>query len=627
MKDPTETAVKLNIFALPSQTSILFGLIIAVVLGTLFAGSIIPSPIPIWPLALGLLILSLRNFLARPEHESTRYRLSPAGDDLPGLQQAVKTHAERIGLRLVPRIMVSLKEELTTFGTPRHWYIAISHSEALHWQECLMNPDTAPAVEARLIHELYHFKTGDYWQIGYIGELLRLTFLFIAWAAIFLLGFGFLIFVTLPDLLKLDIPALANQIEVLTPEVRRIFVQLMPSPIALEAMRQKMISVNQGLVLYFTVSALLPFVMMGGILWGLYWPKLWRMRELYADAGIVHIMGEVMSPFLAASADPGLLPSFKKYPPAPISIPAPSRGWRQTIKELRWYHPSWPTRIACIGDPSLVFDNWIGTAVLVGSLVLLLDILMNSPLTLFYVGAWPMHFSTLVVLVLVSLSLIPTLVQGKSAWADLLKIVFVVVALRLGWLLLTIGLLVALLIFAPSTLSEVLAAAVASTAHFAGYSGELTIADLSGFVMKAAMLNLAQVVIVFVILVIVLVSVTFLLRRLLTWYRLPQASQRLMRIGYSLIGLMALLLGLTILPPVTTALLRPAELLNPAGILICLLGLIACAIGFVLFLYADRRYSQRCPKCGKSVPGLYHLGKRCPRGDLLHPWLTVEYKP
>jgi len=274
-----------------------------------------------------------------------------------------------------------------------------------------------------------------------------------------------------------------------------------------------------------------------------------------------------------------------------------------------------------------VFDNWIGTAVLVGSLVLLLDILINSPLTLFYVGAWPMHFSTLVVLVLVSLSLIPTLLQGKSAWADLLKIVLVVVALRLGWLLLTIGLLVALLIFAPITLSEVLAAAVASTAHFAGYSGELTIADLSGFVMKATMLNLAQVVIVFVILVIALVSVTFLLRRLLTWYQLPQASQRLMRIGYSLIGLVALLLGLTILPPVTTALLRTAELLNPAGILIGLLGLITCAIGFGLFLYADRRYSQRCPQCGQSVPGPYYLGKRCTCGNLLHPWLTVEYKP
>ena len=93
------------------------------------------------------------------------------------------------------------------------------------------------------------------------------------------------------------------------------------------------------------------------------------------------------------------------------------------------------------------------------------------------------------------------------------------------------------------------------------------------------------------------------------------------------VGLVALLLGLTILPPVTTALLRTAELLNPAGILIGLLGLITCAIGFGLFLYADRRYSQRCPQCGQSVPGPYYLGKRCTCGNLLHPWLTVEYKP
>ncbi len=631
---PQKTEAKLNIFALPSQTTLLFGLIVTVLLGTVFVGSIGPSPICTWPLALGLLFLPLRTFLARPERDFARHNLSPAGDDLADLQQAIETNAKAIGLRRTPRLVVSpSKRPLYTFGTRRHWYIAVNHEAALRLQESLEDPDVAPVAQARLIHELYHFKTGDYWQMGYTRELLRTVFLFMAWAATFFCGFGFLLIVAAPDFLQLDPTKLLEQAGNLTPEVRQMLLQIMPSPGEMEAVRQKAAVINLPLVLNFIVGATLPYVIMGGILWGLYWPKLWRMREFYADAGVVQAQGKA-TPYLSALTQIPL-PLLKKYPyERSLAICQQGKGfldivreWWRRIKALLKRHPDAATRITCVKDPSQVIDNWVDAAILAGSLTLLLDILLVSPLTILYAGSWPMHFSTLAILVVVSLNLISPLAQGKSVWSDMLKIIVVVVALRLAWLLLTIGLMILLLVFAPDILSETLVAFVASSAHFAGYSDELIFDNLSAFVVKASILNLAQVLIIFFILMVALVLVAFLLRCLLTWYRFPQVNQRLMKVAYLVIGWVALLLGLTILPLITTALLRLTDLLNLPGIIVGALGLIIAATGLGLFIYAHRKYARRCPRCGTAVPGWYHVGKRCKACNaLLHPWLIAEYE-
>lgn len=635
MKTP-QTEAKLNIFAVPSQTTILFGLIVAVLLGTVFAGSIGPSPICTWPLALGLLFLPLRAFLSRPERDFARYHLSPAGDELADLQRAVETNARAIGLRRIPKLVVSPdKRPLYTLGTCRHWYIAVSHKAALRLQEKLANPDDVPVIQAKLIHELYHFKTGDYWQLGYTRELLRTVFLFMAWVATFFCGFGFLLIVAAPDFLQLDPTKLLGQADNLAPEVRQMLLQMMPSPDEMEAVRQKAAVINLPLVLNFVVGATLPYVIMGGILWGLYWPKLWRMREFYADAGVVQTQGKA-TPYLSTLTQIPLR-SLRKYPYKGLKVPHREdkrvsnrvRAWWKRFKALVKRHPDAASRITCVEDPRQVFGSWIDSAILVGCLALLLDIILVSPLTILYAGSWPMHFSTLAVLIIVSFNLIPSLIQGQSIWSDIVKIVAVMVTLRLAWLLLTIGLMVLLLIFAPDILSEMLTAFVASSAHFAGYSDELAFDNPSTFVIEATVLNLAQVFIIFLVLISALGLVAFLLRRLLTWYGFPQASRRLMKVAYLVIGSAALFLGLTILPPTTAALLRPTDLLKPSGIIAGAFGFIVTVIGLGLFLLADQRYAQRCPRCGAGVPGPYHLGKRCgipTCKELLHPWLIAEYE-
>jgi len=629
----------LNIFALPSQMAIIFGLIVAVLLGTLFAGSIGSSPVPVWPLAIGLLLLPLRAFLARPEREFARHNLSAAGNDLAGLQQAIETSATEIGLRRTPRLVVSSNEDSKqpyVFGTFRHWYIALNHEVAKHLQADLLDPDVAPVVQAKLIHELYHFKTGDYWQMGYVRELLHTIFLFMNWAVVFFCGFCFLLLVAAPDFLRFSPSELVGQIDTLSPEARQMLIRLMPSPAEIEQVSQKAKNINLFLVLNFVVSALLPFVVMGGVLWGLYWPKLWRMRELYADAGVVHAQGKVRIYLSALTKIP--LHLLSKYP---STLASTSEAFRRrkggprfrklwtTVKGLVVRHPDAASRIACVTEPRRIFGSWIGTAVLVGSLTLLLDILLVSPLTILYVGKWPMHFSTLAILAVIALDLIPRLVQGESVWPEILKIAAVGMGLRLAWLLLTIGFLAILLVFAPNLLSDILAAFVASGAHFAGYSDELRFDDLAGFVVEASILNLAQVFIIFFVLIVALLLIGSLLRRLFTWYSLPRANRRLMKVAYMVIGLVGLLLGLTILPLITTVLLRPADLFNPLGIIVEASGFVLTACGVGLFLYADQRYARRCPSCGTLVPGPYSLGKHCQSPDcskLLHPWLMAEYE-
>jgi hypothetical protein len=141
-------------------------------------------------------------------------------------------------------------------------------------------------------------------------------------------------------------------------------------------------------------------------------------------------------------------------------------------------------------------------------------------------------------------------------------------------------------------------------------------------------LNLSQVFIILLVLLGALTLVTLLLRRILVWYAFPQADQRLMKVAYWMIGFIAILTGTAILSPITTALLRPSDFFMPATHIVAALGLLITAIGLIYFYHVDRRYAGRCPKCGKPLPGPYHLGKRCDVciDILLHPWLIAEYK-
>jgi hypothetical protein len=208
----TRPNIKLNVFALPSQTAILAGLIVTVLIGSMLIGSVSPVWMCLWPLALGLLVLPLREFIARPERDIAHYRLSPAGAEFQEVQRTIEIHAQTLGLRRRPQLQVSNQlKEIYTFGSFRHWYIALGLNAAQALEQELINPESAPTAQAKIIHELYHFKTGDYWQLGYVEALLSLTLRLTTWATFFFFGLSEFLSVMVPYFINVDLPHYQNE--------------------------------------------------------------------------------------------------------------------------------------------------------------------------------------------------------------------------------------------------------------------------------------------------------------------------------------------------------------------------------------------------------------------------------
>jgi hypothetical protein len=628
MKQSVDPKSKPNIFALPNQTTIIFLIIVIVVLGTVFVGSF-GSPYSIKSLAIALLILPLRAFLDRPKRELQRDQLVPAGEELKDLQGVIADLAGKIGLPRYPRLFVSPKNiHLHTFGTFRHWYIAINRDKAEKWQAEWQNQETRPTAEAKVLHELYHFKTGDYWQLGYASELLRMTGFVMLWAFVFFIGLGGLIIRAKPVLSQLIqyagmLVKVAGNFDALFLKLTPLIEQLTP---VVNAMNQRMANIDFSWIMIFSVGATYPYAIMGLVLWGLYRPKLWRTREWYADAGVIHEQNDML-PYLSARM--GIpLPTLRKNPSvlrkSAVPMTKPNlRVWHwyqelwKRIKILPKKHPNPTIRLQAIEEPGLVFDNWFDAAILTGSLAIMLEVLTMTPLTLPHAGRWPLHFPTLAMLVIVSLNyLLPQTAQGQSVRDGIVKVIGIITALRLTTTFLLLLIFTSFATFAPKLFFESMAAIAADGVPFK---------NSHAFLIRMAMINLSQIVIGTFVLYWTLRAVASLLCRLFTWYGLPQAGHRLVTAAYSMIGLVSLFLGCTILPMLSTLLSDPHKLFHPAYLVLECSGLLLLGIGLKLFDQTQHKYAQCCPHCGNTILGDYDVGKQCDTCQtVLHPWLLRD---
>jgi len=193
--------------------------------------------------------------------------------------------------------------------------------------------------------------------------------------------------------------------------------------------------------------------------------------------------------------------------------------------------------------------------------------------------------------------------------------------------LFTILILVILLIVAPGFLEESLTHAIASVAHYAGNSSDIEIGSLPLFVIKAFIINVSQVFVIFIVLFVSVCFVCWLYRHLLTWYQFESARYSLMTIAYVIVLSVAISCGLSILPLITNAILQADEVVYPGKGLWGILSVVLFMVGIILFFFLNRRYSKRCPKCNETVDGWYRLGKECEIcGEVLFSWLLVEYE-
>lgn len=609
---------KLNIFALPNQTTILFSITVGVLLGALIIGSLNRSPIPVWLLAVALVFLSFRAFINQMWSEINRHGLQPVGNCFPRLQETIDQNAKVIKLRQSPRLLIGQESKgIYTFGSFRHWYIAVGNPNAKYLESSLQDDELSPAVNAVIYHELYHFKTGDYWQLGILTQVIRQTLNLMLWACAFFTGWAVLLIFASSTFFLFNWQDLVN-IDTLS-EVRPIFdliTQNLPNSTELEALRQKAMGINLGRVIYFAVSATLPFIILSIFLWFIYRPKFWRMREVYADAGAVHSMGKT-KPFIDRFA---ILGDVSEVPAS-----CPRRSLRNLLKLRLNYWPSPEKRLAYVDVPYKIYDTWFQTAILLGSLTLLFDILLVSPLTLYSTGSYPMHFTTLVIAATTSLYLIPQIAVGKPVWKDILGIIGCITLIRLVWLLMTLSVLWAMLLISPKTLADVLSAGVGAVAHYAGVE-EIAFGNLVEFVMKASVINLAQVVVIFTILLATVFSVAFIYRKTMTWYSFPKPEKRLMQIQIGTIFWSILVLSLTVLPVVTSLLLNPYQFFHIGIVLPALLGFLILATGLIWLFRSNSLYGHQCPECGQPIPGDFYLGKACPNCQvLLFPWLIANY--
>ncbi|MHC1732916.1 MAG: hypothetical protein AB9888_12935 [Bacteroidales bacterium] len=615
---------KINVLALPSQSTLLFFVIVIVLLGSFFLGSIGTSPIPFLPAAFGIVFLSLRSFLKAPSKriEQEHWRIADA--QYTPILQEIEKFAQKIQLTHIPHLLIQPGNQQRsgpyTFGNFRQWYIAMSEGKADEILAGLSNSQQASVAQAILIHELYHLKNGDHWKMGYVEELFKTIFSLMLWMLLFMLGLGMLMIISAPDILALDPVKLVHSIPDLSPQCEQILLTLFPAEKELATIRQKAAGINLFLVLNFILSAILPFLLSSATLLLIFFPKLWRLREYYADAGVLQQQKETLS---LRSALTGISRKFLEYDissSAEEETPTISREydfwismrqWKEGYKKIAGWHPTIISRDESCQNPMKIFDSWQGTTVLVGSLLLVLDILLSSPLTLIYIGNFPMHFSAIATIAIVSVSLIPHVVQGKKIWTDVLRIISGIMGLRLVWIVFTLLFLFIVFLLNPSTFEEMMRMAIASVARYAGDIQSIEVPDFSEFLIRASLINLFQILILFIVSIFGVLSNLFFTGRILYWFKFPDLQKRLSSLIYGSLAANLFFWSVGVLLPLTW-LLNSEQTIGFLG-----WGGVVCAwlffiIFLVVFFVLDRHYAYCCNQCNSKVPDNKPLEVVCP---------------
>lgn len=616
---------RLNLFALPSQTSILFYLLVAVLWGAIGSSMFAERIIPLWPLGLLLFILPFYGFLLRPDVEKQKYHLAPPADgQYSHLLDRIRELSVQIGLPRAPALWLDHKRDqpIYSFGTFRRWYIVISPAQAQKLENFLANPSKSSLADVQLLHELSHFRNGDIWKLGFLVELFRYSFRLMAWAFVFLLGWGFLLILVKEAFLQFSLGDLITR---LPAESRALFEPLLlstfPPPEDLAAVQEKARGIDLGLVLQFVANITFAYVALAAYLWLFYRPLLWRVREYYADAGIFCIQKSTV-PFLRFVLENKK--TLKQKDDIVGNSSEVFRWLKSRFDAVRKFIDGdfWPDislRYQVLESPPTVFYDWKTIAKVLGGLVLALEVFLATPLTLSLYGTNPLIFPVLVVFIGLLYFLLPYIVLGKDVLREGVKILSVIALIRAGWMLLTLGLLWLLYLLAPDMLFQVLQSAIYTTAGYAGLEGlEL---NLFEFLVEASVRNILQIPIVFLVQLIGFVLTLSILRKMLTWYGYLTTQKRFQAITFIVISGFSLALGVFALPAGMSLLHQKMPELTWVAT-----GLMLIIIFSGWFYFLDRRYASVCPNCGEIIPA-YQFNANCEKcGFSALTWLVQDDK-
>ena len=625
VEDSEVPTPKLNLFVMPSLTTLLFSLIAGVILVAIAAGLRQNPSFLGFLIAIGMILLPLRDFLRRVETDLRLLGVWPVPAQPPPLTlvQEVDETARDLQLGDPPRLlMVAHEQRPAIIGSWRRRYLVLGRPQA----ERLTN---LPSATRRTLwlHELGHFANGDNWKVGLARSLLRTCIVFMTWSAFFLLGAVILARVYGMELLE---PGYLDTLP-LDPTLRNLLAPIWPDAAVTAPLLEKARSTDLSMAALYVLYAHLPFVLSGAVLLPLVWRRLVRVREFYADARVAALARDVTT--TKRTLQDVALEIAPLTGQKPGRIPNWWAALRRQAMPASSFHPLWPARFACLDDPAKVFGSSSWAGLTAGFTVLLLDLILVGPFTLGYLSGGPAHFVTIAGFLILAMWLLPGVCRGFPSTGRMAREVFraslLFAALRAGWLLLNTGLLLILLALTPQTVQDLLNAIV--------YLGHKVLTTPAGLfpTQSPSMLVLSSVGGAWILTVLILACLLgsllltgALLRRVLTWYSFPNAERRLIRVCLGLVLLVALVLGLVVLPlPTALTIGDPSSLLRPAPLAAGGATLLLAAVGVVWFVWTDRRYGGRCPFCSSSeVPRQFELGKQCPKcGELLHPWLVANY--
>jgi hypothetical protein len=620
---------RLNLFALPSRTTLLFLLILVVIYVPILATFFAPSPVCAPCLLLGMVLLPLRHFLRNPEQTIAREQLGALTPDYSLLNETVIQTASEPTRVQSPRVMVSphASDGVRTFGTFRRAYLAFSTDMAQEMQRLLQSEKERIArARAIVLHELAHWRNNDVWLAWLARSVLVVTIVFMTLNLIVhwltpLLYYGFIRFYDFTQ------PPWSELIPLMERDIPSIREMLDPNnPIVAARWADYRIAI---------FSSFMPLIVGSVLLLIFFWRALLRTRELYADARVAEWQDGNAEPLweglTVASAVESIQPKRRTWRDR-------IRGWwngvglTETQRGGRWRtwlapHPHSAQRRATLDAPHKIYGDDLSIALVAGAAVVLLNL---NLLSLFYsanlrgpnsVPAFVLGFTV------ISLSLLPFLCQYegtlRALFGKVRKIVFIFTGIKLIPQLFGAFLLTYVAFVEPSFLQRALEASVRADLP-AGFAHELLGLFLENFVIRPAVL-FALFMPAF------LIGYVFLdlwvKRTMLYWFGWKFLARRSAFVFAYSTGVLALVLIFVILPIVDWVTIPTAhDPLEPTVLAPLILFTIIAIIHFIMFQILGRKYARICPHCKGRVESAYKLGMHCEHcGTPLNTWLVTSY--
>ena len=439
----------INLDALPSQTTVDFWIIVITILGIFVAGAIGFSPIPIWPITFSIFVLPILAFLAWPNKELaqqdlTQTKLLKETGVWARIQAEIRELAIQVGYQESIRLVISQRPfEVRAFGSWRRHYILLGSELAVKLANDLAHEENRKLAQVLLLHEIAHFAHRDVQRIAYIRQLLRSTSVLTLWWTIFSIGWAVTSWKGLHLLLNFDPTQLPDVDPILQPILMRFDEFLATRQVEL-AQAAKTFSLSN--ILFFIVYSLGYILSSNFLLWLVYWRRMIRVQEFYADQFVLRYVSHVGTVVRAFGRYSYWMSTPQLLEPKRFAVirQQVKHLWQfldelffslsqrlyvfsiKTGKQIRYWlrvHPTIQERIYCLQQPEKIFKEWRGVAGSIVALILITNYAFTSPFANYHLPIqFQYQFISVGVFILLSTHLLPFIIMQWPVKVHFFKI-------------------------------------------------------------------------------------------------------------------------------------------------------------------------------------------------------------